>query len=202
MTILWYTLALLASYLIGSVPSGWIVTRVWLGEDIRQFGSGNIGATNVLRTIGVVPAILVLLLDAAKGVVGVYLGGLVGEDFSRVLCGIAAIAGHNWSAYLGFRGGKGIATSAGVLFALWPHIGLILLGVFLLVVGITRYISLGSVTVAVIFPILLLLFRMPLRILLAGLVLSFFAVFRHSANIKRLWKGQEYKIGEKGRPRS
>ena len=147
---------------------------MWLGEDIRQFGSGNIGATNVLRTVGVVPAILVLLLDAAKGVVGVYLGGLVGEDFSRVLCGIAAIAGHNWSAYLGFRGGKGIATSAGVLFALWPHIGLILLGVFLLVVGITRYISLGSVTVAVIFPILLLLFRMPLRILLAGLVLSFF----------------------------
>ncbi len=201
MRVFFFVLVLAASYLVGSVPSGWVVTRLWTGKDIRQFGSGNIGTSNVLRTVGVVPAILVLLLDAAKGAVGVYLGGLVGGDLSRLIAGIAAIAGHNWSAYLGFQGGKGIATSAGVLFAMWPLIGLILVGLFVLIVAFTRYISLGSVIVAGAFPVLLFLFRMPGRVILAGLVLSFFAMYRHGSNIKRLLAGQEYKIGEKGRPR-
>lgn len=192
---------LLASYLVGSIPSGWVVTRLWTGQDIRRFGSGNIGTSNVLRTVGVVPALLVLVLDAVKGAVGVYLGSLVGGDLVRLLAGIAAIAGHNWPLFLGFHGGKGIATSAGVLFSLWPFIGLILVAIFVAVVAFTRYISLGSLVVAVAFPVLLIAFRVSWELVVAGMVLSLFALYRHSSNIKRLLAGQEYKIGEKGRPR-
>lgn len=190
-------LMMAASYLIGSIPFGLIITRIWTGEDIRKYGSGNIGTSNVLRTVGVIPAILVLILDVSKGVAAAYLGGAIDSDFGRLLCGIAAIAGHNWSVFLKFKGGKGIATSAGVLFVVWPTIGLILVGLWVLVVAFSRYISLGSLVVAGTFPILLLIMGYEWKVVLAGLVLTIFAFSRHVSNFKRLLEGKEYKIGEK-----
>lgn len=194
-------LTLLASYLIGSIPFGLIVTRLWNGQDIRQYGSGNIGTSNVLRTVGVLPAILVLILDISKGVIGAYLGRTINSDLGPLFCGIAAIAGHNWSIFLKFKGGKGIATSAGVLFVVWPKIALILVGIWLLVVAFSRYISLGSLVVAGTFPILLLAMGYEWKIVLLGLVLTIFAFCRHVSNFKRLLAGEEYKIGEKARRR-
>lgn len=192
-------LAIVASYLIGSIPFGLIIGKLWANIDVRQYGSGNTGTSNVLRTVGPVAAIIVFALDVGKGALAVYLGSLAGTEFVKIMAGVAAIAGHNWPIYLRFKGGKGIATSLGAVISLTPIIALILLGLWIIIVGITRYISLASLAAAVLFPIFLIISRAPMAYILAGILISAFAVYRHRSNIKRLLAGTELKIGEKAK---
>lgn len=190
----------LAAYLVGSIPFGLIVGHLWAKIDIRRYGSGNIGMTNVMRTVGYVPGILTLILDGGKGAVAVLLARLLGNDpLVWLACGLFAIAGHNWSLFLKFRGGKGVATTAGVFLAVAPHVALALFCVFLAVVLTTRYISLGSIIAAVTLPIWLLVFGFPWQALAMGTLISAITLVRHRSNINRLLTGTEYRFGEKSR---
>lgn len=183
------------AYFLGSVPFGYLAAKV-ASLDITQKGSGNTGATNVLRTLGPKYAIPVLVLDLAKGAIGAYLGlrftgmGALGA----LLVGAFAVVGHNWSIFLGFRGGKGVASSAGVVMVAFPQLILVALGVFVLVVLVTRYVSLGSLlaawtAVAVsFFPGYGLAAQIPC-VILAALI-----TYQHRSNIKRLMTGTELKI--------
>ena len=195
-------LVIIISYLVGSIPFGLIIGKLWANIDVREYGSGNIGTSNVLRTVGPWAAITVFALDVAKGSFAVYLGTLAGGDYVRILAGVAAIAGHNWPIYLKFKGGKGIATSLGVVITLTPVVALMLLGLWIIIVGITRYISLASLAVAFLFPIFLIAFSDPWTYVFAGVLISAFAIHRHRDNIKRLLGGTEHKIGEKAKKKS
>ncbi|MFZ5644168.1 MAG: glycerol-3-phosphate 1-O-acyltransferase PlsY [Bacillota bacterium] len=191
-------ISLIASYLIGSIPFGFILARI-KGVDIRRHGSGNIGATNVWRTIGPLPGTIVLLLDAMKGVVPVYLGRQAGVEGVELLAGMAALLGHAFPVYLGFKGGKIIATGAGVMLALAPPVLLIALIVFIITVLISRYVSLGSICAALSVPIFLAIFNYSWMYISFGAFISMFAVFKHVPNIKRLLAGTESKINIKKR---
>jgi glycerol-3-phosphate acyltransferase PlsY len=190
--------AIIASYLIGAIPTGLIVVRVLTGEDIRRHGSGNIGTVNVLRVAGVATAIGVLVVDILKGMLPTLLAMRWGFSAGTVvLCGLAAIAGHNWSPFLGFQGGKGIATSYGVLLALsWPAAA-VAAAVWILTVAITRYSSLGSLLGVVSVPLSLWRLRQPEEYVYFGIVAALFAIYRHRANIQRLIAGTELHITDR-----
>jgi glycerol-3-phosphate acyltransferase PlsY len=184
------------SYLLGSIPFGIVITRAMGLGDIRQIGSGNIGATNVLRTGNKPAAFLTLVLDAGKGAIAVLAARLlVGEDAAQVAGGFAFL-GHLWPVWLGFKGGKGVATFLGTLLALaWP-IGLLACATWAATAAITRISSLSALTAAALSPVYALLTGQPqfvlLTILLAGLIFV-----RHDANIRRLIAGTEPRIGKK-----
>ena len=188
------------AYLLGSIPFGLIVSKLWAEIDIRQHGSGNIGMTNVMRTVGYLPGLVTLLLDVAKGYVPVLLARQVsGDPTTALIIGVFAIAGHNWSVFLRFKGGKGVATTAGVFLGVAPGIALALFVIFLGVVVLTRYVSLGSILAAVSLPILLIFYRFPWPIVPLGVLISVFTIVRHRANISRLLAGTEYRFGDKAR---
>ncbi|MFS8664569.1 MAG: glycerol-3-phosphate 1-O-acyltransferase PlsY [Limnochordales bacterium] len=193
-----------ACYLLGAVPFGFLAGRLWGRVDIRAVGSGNIGATNVLRILGPLPAVLVLVLDAAKGWTAVAgATGLGLGDWAVAGAALVAVAGHNWPVFLGFRGGRGIATALGVLIALAPAVAGLLAAVWLLVVVLTRYVSLASIIAAVLVPVVLVAGGWPLPYIAAGTVLAVTAVWRHRPNIARLLKGTEHRIFtpvDRGRP--
>lgn len=190
-----YLLILALSYLVGSIPNGLIVGKLTSGVDIRQFGSKNIGATNAYRILGPWPALWVLLTDIAKGVAGVYIGlGLVGTPPAALAGGIAAIAGHNWSLFLGFKGGRGVATALGVIAILMPQVTAIVFVVWAVIVYFTRYVSLGSIVGAFIAPPLVWLFGERQEYLYFAIVAAFFVIVRHRPNIQRLLKGEELKV--------
>jgi glycerol-3-phosphate acyltransferase PlsY len=186
-------ISVIASYLVGSIPFGFLLAKT-KGIDIRQHGSGNIGATNVWRTIGPGYGLLALILDALKGVVGVALGNLAGVGGAELLTGIAALVGHAFPVFLGFKGGKIIATGLGVMIALAPPVALIAVVIFGVVVLTSRYVSLGSILAAISVPMLLALFQYNNLYLLFGVVVCLFAVIKHIPNIKRLLAGTESKI--------
>jgi len=210
-------ITLILSYLVGSVPTSIIVTRLVKGVDIRTQGSGNAGGTNVVRTLGLGWGALVIIIDAVKGFLAsalisqIALGDLVQilevplQDAAavRILAGCAAVAGHVWSVFAGFRGGKGVSTAAGMLLGVAPAEMLASLVVFLIVVAVTKYVSLGSLLAAVAFPVTLLIredlmgARIPdyLTLLLFSTVLAFFLILNHRANIKRLIAGTEHRFG-------
>lgn len=191
-----FALSLIASYLIGSIPFGYIVARL-KGVDIRRHGSGNIGATNVWRTIGPGFGILVLALDALKGAAAVIIGKSTGMEGAELLAGMAAILGHAFPIYLGFKGGKIIATAAGVMLALAPPVLLIVFLVFSFTVLVFRYVSLGSVVAAISLPVVMFLFDYNWMYILFSLVVCLTAVLKHIPNIKRLVQGTESKINLK-----
>jgi len=191
-----FFLHIIASYLIGSIPFGFIIAKI-RGIDIRRHGSGNIGATNVWRTIGPGAGLTVLALDAAKGAAAVYIGRQAGIEGVEMLTGIAALVGHAFPLFLGFRGGKIIATGAGVLLALAPPVLLIAFTVFMIVVLVSRYVSLGSVCAALSVPLSMFLLHYSLLYNIFGGVLCLFAVLKHIPNIKRLARGTESKISFK-----
>ncbi len=190
-----------ASYLLGSIPFGLVVSGVIFKKDIRTLGSGNIGATNVLRNFGVQPFIAVTMLDMGKGVAAVVVGRALGLGPGlSLLAGLFSIVGHNWSIYLRFQGGKGIATSGGVIIAAYPwQVIVVVIGTFLLAVLVSRIMSVGSLTSALAFPLSTLIF---LRHDLSGywphlcvsVLASLFAFYRHRANIRRLLAGEEPRI--------
>jgi acyl phosphate:glycerol-3-phosphate acyltransferase len=191
------TLIVLA-YLIGALPTGLILVRVLRGEDIRRLGSGNIGAVNVLRVAGPAVAAAVLLVDVLKGLVPVLLvlhAGLA--PWAAAAAGLAAIAGHNWSVFLGFRGGKGIATSFGVLAGLSLPAAMAAAAVWVIVVAITRFSSLGSILAVVSVPILLWRLRTPPEYVAFGVIAALFAIYRHRANIQRLVARTEMRITDR-----
>ncbi len=194
------TLFVILSYLIGAVPFGLVFTRIFSGVDVRSVGSGNIGATNVLRAAGKKAAILTLLADCGKGFLPVLLARLqFHDDVTTTLCGIAAILGHNYPMYIKFKGGKGVATSFGVVLAVAPWIGLFTLLVWLASAALWRYSSLAALVSFACYALLSFAVFPPeakaylaLSLFVAGMI-----YVRHRENIKRLLAGAEPKIGEK-----
>ena len=200
-----YSIPILLSYLVGAIPFGYIIGRLWKGIDIREHGSGNIGFTNVLRAVGTVPGAVALILDIGKGVatvVGIARLSEANPAILPVLCGIAAIIGHNWTIYLEFKGGKGIATTIGVFIALEPIATLVSLVVWVITVAITRYVSLGSVLFVISLPIAIFAIKLAGKqditaVLIAAIFAMVFAIYKHRSNIRRLLNGTERKIGQK-----
>lgn len=187
-------LLLLVSYLAGSVPFGLLYSRYVQGEDVRAKGSGNIGATNVIRNFGWTPGILVLSLDALKGALPVYLAVQLvpGGPLSWILVGAAAIVGHVFSVFLYFCGGKGVATSAGVFAVLMPRALLIALLVFAVVVGMARYMSAGSLTAALVLPASGgYFYGYGHPVVIGAFVLAAVVYWQHRENIIRLIRGEE-----------
>ena len=188
----------LFGYLIGSLPTGLIVIRLVKGLDIRSVGSGNIGATNVYRVAGLPTALLVLAVDMVKGALPVFLARTWGRpEAVVVLAGIAAIVGHNWSMFLRFGGGKGIATSFGVLLALSPTTAAIAASIWTVVAIVTRYSSLASLLAVATVPLVMWQRAEPAAHLSFGALALVFAVYKHKANIARLLRGQELKITDR-----
>ena len=197
-------MVVILAYLLGSVPFGYLIVRWKRGIDIRTQGSGNIGATNVMRTSGRWGGILTLLLDAAKGFLAVYAARNLahGNEKFVALAAVAVVIGHAFPVFLKFRGGKGVATAAGVFLCLGPLPLLTSLAIFGLVVAIWRFVSLGSIISAGSFCILYFLLEFPkdhsLWILLASVVSSCFIIVRHRSNIQRLVMGTENRfLGKK-----
>lgn len=191
-------LIIISAYLIGSIPFGFLLARFWKGIDIRKHGSGNIGATNVWRTLGKGPGIIVLLLDALKGVTAVMLAKQLGtNDLVALGAALAVMAGHSFPLWLGFKGGKIIATGAGAVLAITPVPLLLALLVWVTTVALSRYVSLGSILAAISLPIWVALFDREPSTLVFSLLAASFAVWKHSSNIKRLLNGTEFRIGQK-----
>lgn len=185
-----------AGYLMGSVNSSIVVGKFY-GVDIRNHGSGNAGATNTLRTLGKTAAGLVSTGDILKGVLACIVGRLLMGDLGLMFAGFASIVGHNWPVYFNFRGGKGIWTSFAVILMMDYKLGLILLGVFAVVVVITRYVSLSSIVASVCFPILAAIVGKDTSFIVFASLLAALAVYRHRENINRLINGTESKFGKK-----
>lgn len=194
-------LALALSYALGSVPTGlWLGLRL-RGVDIRQYGSKNIGATNTLRVLGKGLGAIALAGDVGKGLASVLLVAQLNEwHYAPLTCGLAAIAGHTWSFFLKFRGGKGVATSAGVFLGLAPVPALIGLGVFLLSVLTTRMVSIGSIGAAIALAIAVFLFHDDHVLRGITVAVALLVIIRHGSNIGRIMRGEESRIwgGAKG----
>ncbi|MFA7468335.1 MAG: glycerol-3-phosphate 1-O-acyltransferase PlsY [Desulfotomaculaceae bacterium] len=191
-------LAIVISYLIGSIPFGYLLARL-KGIDIMELGSGNIGATNVWRNLGPVPGLAVLLLDMGKGAVAVWLGKYLGGIETELLAAVAVLFGHSWSVFLRFKGGKMIATGGGVVLAMSPVLILVCLVVWLTTVAVTRYVSLGSMLAAVSIPVTMMMIDMSLWHISFGIAMALLAIYKHRANISRILDGTEFKVTKGGR---
>lgn len=203
-------IALLIGYLLGSANTSLIVGKFY-GVDVRKHGSGNAGLTNTLRTIGKMAALFVVLGDILKGVLSCLIGYFILKDIQvagiaavevpwnvgMFFGGLGAILGHNWPLYFGFKGGKGILTTFSVVMMTAPYIGLILLGIFIVIVAITRYVSLGSITGCVLFPVFIAIVYKNMVFVTFAIFLAALAIIRHNQNIVRLLKGTESKLGSK-----
>jgi len=208
---LWIILGIIVSYLIGSIPTAYIFGRVLKGIDIRKFGSGNVGATNALRVLGKGPGIAVLVLDILKGFLPViFLGNFlrsriafIPDETLRLILGLSCIYGHNWTIFLGFKGGKGIATTFGVLLGLSLKItglklilGLVIL-TWLVIFIIVRIVSVASVLAGIALPIYIILFKQPKVLIFASILLCIFIILRHKTNLKRVFQGKEPRLNFK-----
>jgi glycerol-3-phosphate acyltransferase PlsY len=196
--LLYGVIAVALSYLLGSVSFSIVIAKWVKGIDIRQHGSGNAGATNTLRVLGKGPGILVFVLDIAKGVAAVLIGRVLGEnEWIPVLCGLAAIVGHNWPIWFRFKGGKGIATTVGVVATLAFLPALCAGIVAIATIALTRYVSLGSLLFAALTPLFISIFYFSVPLLCASLLICIFAFVRHRTNIVKLFQGTENKLGAK-----
>jgi len=202
----WLTLCsvvVVIAYLLGSFPTGYLAVKQLKGIDIREVGSGSTGATNVLRTLGKGPGAFVLLVDCCKGLLAIALVYLLFpsqldvQPWLVTFAGLAAILGHSKSIFLGFTGGKSVATGVGILLAMSWQVGLATVGVFALVIGISRIVSLSSITGAIAVSIWMIVFHQPLPYILFGVVGGLYVIVRHRSNIERLLAGTEPKIGQK-----
>ena len=215
---LWLSLCgvvIFLAYLFGSFPTGYLAGKLLKGIDIREVGSGSTGATNVLRTLGKIPGAFVLLIDALKGGLAINLGYAlfsiattqnlippivnieIWQPYLVTLAGLAALLGHSKSIFLGFTGGKSVASGVGILLAISWQVGLSTLGVFAVVIAISRIVSLSSIAGAVAVSILMVIFHQPLAYILLGFAGGLYVIIRHRTNIERLIAGTEPKIGQK-----
>ncbi|MFA7421470.1 MAG: glycerol-3-phosphate 1-O-acyltransferase PlsY [Melioribacteraceae bacterium] len=207
---------IILSYLVGSIPNSILISKLVRGIDIRNYGSGNAGGSNVFRVLGWKWGILTILLDALKGAIAVILVARFYldrfpfnnvtpfDDFTlvQIICGVTAVIGHVWTLFAGFKGGKGIATGLGVLIMIVTVDMALALGVFFLVVGFSRYISLGSLAAAVSVPLIMIIreniFNVDIRgyhtILPFAILLALFVIYTHRSNIERLLQGSESKV--------
>jgi len=201
---------LVLSYLVGSIPTAIITSKVVMRDDIRKHGSGNAGATNVFRVMGWKPAVFVVLVDVGKGVVATLLISKIGagsipldETVVRILAGLCAIVGHIWTVFAGFHGGKGVGTAFGVLVVLAPVASLITLVVWLVLVLIIRIVSVGSLVAGIVFPTVLFIQRYIGKVdihdalLVVSLLLCVLVFVTHRSNIRRLLRGEENRFGLK-----
>ncbi len=197
---------LLLAYLLGSLPTGYLAARLLKGIDIREVGSGSTGATNVLRTLGKGPGATVLLIDVLKGVAAIALAQFASSQILTApwdgtiliaLAGLIAVLGHSKSVWLGFTGGKSVATSLGVLFAMNLTVALGAIAAFALVVAITRIVSISSISGAIAVAILMVVLRQPIAYQVFGIAGGLYVIWRHRSNIERLLAGTEPKLGEK-----
>lgn len=191
--------AIVASYFVGDLLFAYLVGKFLYGVDVRRYGSRNLGGTNVFRTLGPLAALLVVVGDVGKGTLAVVLGSWASRHNPVVvlLCGIAVIAGHNWPVFLGVKGGKGIGTSLGVLLGLMPKAALAPALAFVVAVALTRYVSLGSILAALVFPPTVYLLHYPRLYQVGSLVVAAFALYRHYPNMRRLLAGKEFKLGQR-----
>uniref|UniRef100_A0ACD5GWH5 Glycerol-3-phosphate 1-O-acyltransferase PlsY n=1 Tax=Desertifilum tharense IPPAS B-1220 TaxID=1781255 RepID=A0ACD5GWH5_9CYAN len=196
-----------AAYLLGSIPIGYLLGRWLKGVDLREVGSGSTGATNVLRTLGKVPAAIVLLVDIGKGAAAIalvkwaYSLGLLAsvaawQPWMVTLAGLAAVIGHSKSIWLNFKGGKSVAASLGILLAMSWQVGLATVGVFAAVLAVSRIVSLSSIAGAIAVSALMVLLHQPLAYQLFGLVGGLFVLWRHRSNMQRLLAGTEPQLGQ------
>jgi glycerol-3-phosphate acyltransferase PlsY len=194
-------LVLVAAYFFGSIPFSFLVARAFGVEDVRRVGSGNVGATNVLRSAGRVAGGLALLLDAAKGAAasGLALWLVPGPPLVPALAAVAAVLGHTYPVWLGFKGGKGVATGFGAFAPLAPEASLAATVLFLLTLAATRYVSLGSIVGAVSLAALAFVFGDSSFVTGAATFTAALVVLRHRSNLQRLWGGSERRAGEPGR---
>lgn len=205
---LWTIGALLASYLLGSIPTAYLFGRILKGIDIRKVGSGNVGATNAMRALGKGPGIAVLALDILKGFITVvFLGSFFGAKTNLletqtllIIMGLCCICGHNWTVFLQFKGGKGIAATFGVLLGLSLKIpglniviGIIILTWFMVFLS-SRMVSLASISAAVALPVFTILFKLSFGLILVSLLLCIFVIIRHKTNLQRIFQGKEPRL--------
>jgi glycerol-3-phosphate acyltransferase PlsY len=198
-------IALGSAYLLGSMPASYLVAKVTKGVDVRQYGSGNVGATNVLRTAGKIPGIVALCCDILKGIIAVtaltrfFFQYSIVTDYQsfRILMGFMVICGHIWPIFLRFKGGKGVATSSGVILILCPNALIVAALVFFATVAITKYVSLGSILASVSLPISVAIMGGPIQLVLFTITLCLISSYKHKTNIIRLINNEEMKIGQK-----
>lgn len=193
--ILHFLLGFVLGHVCGSVPSGLWLVQAFHGIDIRNYGSKNIGTTNVFRTVGSKTAVLVLIADAFKGILAVgIMSYLFHNPLLDVITALGALLGHNYSLFLGFKGGKGVATALGLLIFMMPKVAVASFGIWLVCVLLTRYVSLGSIMAAIFTPPLAWYLGYPSAYVIFSVVAAFFVVLRHKENIHRLLTGTESKI--------
>lgn len=194
-------LLIIAAYLLGSIPTAYIIGRLKAGIDITQHGSGNVGGTNALRVLGLGPALLVAVIDISKALLPTFLATKMfeGDTWPALVVALAAVLGHNYSAYLRWRGGKGIATTIGACLVLFPSQIFVLVPIALAVVFVTRYVSLGSLALVTFLPILLVYQRVTPAEICFAFVVALLGIWRHRANITRLLSGTENRLGHKQR---
>lgn len=192
-----WVLPIVLAYLLGSISFSYLVGKITRGIDIREHGSGNAGATNTFRILGKKAGSIVGLLDLAKGIVAVLIAGYLSQNdpYVLIISGIAAVSGHNWPIFLGFRGGKGIATTIGVFLTLMFQAAIVAGVAAIIVIVATRYVSVGSLVFASVLPIAIYSFgTYPEVYLWTSLVFTLFAFWRHRSNVRNLLKGNERKI--------
>jgi len=190
---------ILISYLLGSIPTGFLIGKYLKNIDLRLIGSGSTGATNVLRNVGKWPALFVFIIDVGKGLISVKIAQYYADQsLIEVLAGISAISGHIWPIWLKGKGGKAVATGLGMFLALSWKVGLASLGIFLIVLAKSKFVSLSSISAALLLPIFMFLnignFLHPYFII--SLIVSFLVIWKHRTNINRLIKGEESKINQ------
>jgi glycerol-3-phosphate acyltransferase PlsY len=206
---------LVIAYLLGSIPTGYLAVKLLKGIDIREVGSGSTGATNVLRTLGKGPGAFVLVVDCLKGVMAIALvyflfqyienhnlvpptvNPTLWQPWVVTLAGLTSVLGHSKSIFLGFAGGKSVATGLGILLAMNWQVGLATAGVFAVVVAISRIVSLSSIAGAIAVSFVMLLLHQPLPYFLFAVTAGLYVIFRHRSNIQRLLAGTEPKLGQK-----
>lgn len=186
-------LVIILAYLIGSIPSGLWVGKIFYGKDIRQHGSGNLGGTNTFRTLGKKAGLVVTIMDVLKGTLATFLPIMLGVDVHPLIPGAIAVVGHIYPIFAGFRGGKAVATSAGLILGFAPLMFVALFFTFFLCLYITKYVSLSSMITAVI-AFIIALFTKEVPLIFAIGLLVIFIVYRHRSNIKRIKNGTEPKI--------
>lgn len=192
-----YVLVSVIAYFLGNFATAYLVSKAAGKIDIREYGSGNAGSTNVLRVLGAKPAALAFLGDALKGSAAVLIGGYIGGSYGEIIAGIFVIIGHNWPIVLNFKGGKGIATTIGLMMPIDPIMVILIVITGVTIILTTRYVSLGSIVGMSIYPIAMIITHKPTEYIIFSLVLTAIAIFRHRTNIKRLIKGTESKLGLK-----
>lgn len=191
-----YILIFLIAYFLGNFSSAFIFGKLIMKKDVRDYGSGNSGATNALRAFGLKVGIISFIGDILKGAIAVYIGRLINPEFGPYIAGLAVVIGHNWPVVLKFKGGKGVASTLGVMIMVSPTVSLVCFAIGISIAFLTRTVSLGSIIGLILAPLVVLIIIKPFNagLLIFTIILAVMSIYRHRSNIKRLLKGEENKL--------